>query len=48
MQNKSTTFKFGMENIPEIDIIILSCDVSTQHIRPFIPKEFREMAMKSS
>ncbi|KAK7586206.1 hypothetical protein V9T40_004082 [Parthenolecanium corni] len=46
LQNKNTSLKFEMRSIPDSDVL-LCCDVSTQHTRPFIPKEFRIMAMKS-
>ena len=46
MQDKKTTLKFEMKTIPDSDVL-LCCDVSTQHTRPFLPKEFREMAMQS-
>ncbi|KAK7585967.1 hypothetical protein V9T40_000146 [Parthenolecanium corni] len=46
LQNKNTSLKFEMRKIPDSDVL-LCCDVSTQHTRPFIPKEFRIMAMKS-
>ncbi|KAK7595485.1 hypothetical protein V9T40_013310 [Parthenolecanium corni] len=46
LQNKQTSLKFEMRKIPDSDVL-LCCDVSTQHTRPFIPKEFRIMAMKS-
>ncbi|KAK7575712.1 hypothetical protein V9T40_011998 [Parthenolecanium corni] len=46
LQNKQTSLRFEMRSIPDSDVL-LCCDVSTQHTRPFIPKEFRIMAMKS-
>ncbi|KAK7576094.1 hypothetical protein V9T40_012380 [Parthenolecanium corni] len=46
LQNKQTSLRFEMRSISDSDVL-LCCDVSTQHTRPFIPKEFRIMAMKS-